>query len=1127
MASFKQIEGKLQAFIKKYYTNELIKGSILFLSFGLLYFIFTLFIESFFWLKPIPRTILFYTFILIELLLLITYILIPISKLIGINSGITKTKASLIIGKHFSDVEDKLLNVLQLNETSNKSDLLIASIEQKATQLSPIPFKKAINFGSNKKYAKYLLIPIMIWLVTFLTGNENLINDSLTRIVHHQTYFTPPAPFSIHLQNKNLKVIEGKPFVLKVETIGNTIPENVKINYNNQSYYLKEESKGLFTYTFNDLKQNINFNFQANQVESKTYQLNVINAPSITKFDMYANYPNYTQKKNETIANTGNAIIPEGTVISWKLKTNNTSNVQFITKNNLSTNFAKKADEFSFHKKLRNTLNYSVNTSNNALKNYEVLPYTIQVIKDEYPKMMIKTDLDSITRGMVQFVGQISDDYGISSLKLIYYDDKNTQNKQEKNIPIKTDSFQEFFYVFSPEDESLHLQKGINYSMYFELFDNDGVNGAKSVKSKIFSYRNKTDNEVQEQILREQKQNVDDLNNTSKKTEKLNEALEDFSNKIKNQKQMNWQDNKELNQFIKRQEKYQQMLEKNTNKLQQNLDELKKEKNPLLNEKKEDLKKRLEEMKKLQKKEKLLDELKKLAEKLDKENFLKKLDKLTKKNKQDEKSLERILELTKRYYAQKKSEEIANKLNKLSKEQKKLEKSEENTSKKQEGLNKKFDEIKKDFKQLDSLNKALKKPMKMPKAKEEKQSIEKDMKDAKEKLEEEQQDKQEEGEQPKSEEQNQKQQAKKKQKSAAKKMKQLSQKMQASMMAMEGEMLDEDIDNLRAIVENLIKFSLDQEEVLLAFKTMNNSSPDFSKKLKHQQMLKEYFEHIDDSIYSLSLRMPKMSETIQKDITDAHYNIDQSLGNIAENKINQAVMNQQFTMTAANNLASFLSDLLDASQNPSMGMGSGKGKGQPSMSLPDIIKKQSEMMSKMKQKGNNKGEGKQGKKGESGEDGKNGKEKGKQGNGSNGEQMSGKMYEIYKQQNALKNALKDLLSKQGGTNGSKGNKALKQMEDLEKMLLNKGITNASIQKIQQIKYELLKLEKATFKQGQDNKRKSNTNKKEFKKKNIPSIPSKKLFFNPNEILNRNHLPLQTIYKKKVQEYFKQKATTND
>ena len=60
MVSFKNIEDKLHQFTRKYYTSELIKGSILFLSLGFIYFFFTLFLEYFLWLKPTERTILFW-----------------------------------------------------------------------------------------------------------------------------------------------------------------------------------------------------------------------------------------------------------------------------------------------------------------------------------------------------------------------------------------------------------------------------------------------------------------------------------------------------------------------------------------------------------------------------------------------------------------------------------------------------------------------------------------------------------------------------------------------------------------------------------------------------------------------------------------------------------------------------------------------------------------------------------------------------------------------------------------------------------------------------------------------------------------------------------------------------------
>ena len=120
MNNFQNIQSKLQEFVKKYYTNELIKGLILFSSFGLLYFIFTLLVEHFLWLQPTARTILFWLFVGVELALLVKYILIPIAKLFGLQKGITLKEASKIIGNHFTEVDDKLLNVLQLHKADSE-----------------------------------------------------------------------------------------------------------------------------------------------------------------------------------------------------------------------------------------------------------------------------------------------------------------------------------------------------------------------------------------------------------------------------------------------------------------------------------------------------------------------------------------------------------------------------------------------------------------------------------------------------------------------------------------------------------------------------------------------------------------------------------------------------------------------------------------------------------------------------------------------------------------------------------------------------------------------------------------------------------------------------------------------
>ena len=370
------------------------------------------------------------------------------------------------------------------------------------------------------------------------------------------------------------------------------------------------------------------------------------------------------------------------------------------------------------------------------------------------------------------------------------------------------------------------------------------------------------------------------------------------------------------------------------------------------------------------------------------------------------------------------------------------------------------------------------------------------------------------------------QKAKQSQQESSKKMKQMSAKMQQQMMEMEGESMEENMDDLRKILENLVIFSFEQEQLMNKFDEISTTHPDFGKSLKKQNEIKTYFEHIDDSLYVLSMRVPKISTKIQDDLASAHYNLDQSLDNFSENRFDTGISNQRYVMTASNNLADYLSSILnDMKNNMSMKMGKGKKGKANGFSLPDLIKKQEGLSEKMKegmQKGKQKGEGKKGEQpnNKEGKDGENGK---KQGNGEgNSEDMDGELFEIYKQQSQLRQELQNAIKESDdGKPGANANakKALKTMEQLENEILEKGFTQSTLQKMQNLNYELLKLDKAALEQGEDKKRKSNTNQKEFEKNKIKALKFKKQFYNQIEILNRQSLPLQQNYKKKVREYF--------
>ena len=1118
---------KLEAFIKKYYTNELVKGVILFVGFGLLYFFFTLFVEYFLWLKPVGRTILFWLFIAVQLFLLSRFILFPLFKLVKLQKGIDYKQASQIIGNHFTEVNDKLTNFLQLAENNQQSELLLASIEQKGKSLQPIPFSNAINFKKNTKYLPWAIVPLLFLSFFMLSGNSDIIADSMNRVVRYNEKFSPPAPFTFVVLNENLQTEQGLDYVLQVKSEGKVIPENAMIFIGDESYFMETTKPGVFEYRFTKPSKNVAFHIEANTVSSGDYELSVVAVPTVSNFEMQLQFPSYLNRKAEIIKGSGNAIVPEGTKVSWKINALSTSKIEYADASGFK-NFVQENNEFKFSKNVLQNTEYQILTSNNKVKHYEKLNYQISTIKDQFPTITVNNAPDSLRTEKNILIGQVSDDIGLSKLQIVYYPKNNEKAALKSAIPVKKDVFDQFIYTFPG---NLPVEEGVSYEYYFEVFDNDAIHNYKSSKSSVFSDRISTEEEREDEQFKQQNDNINSIQKSLKNQDKQMSELDKLQKMSKEKESLEFKDKQKINDFIKRQKQQEEMMKEFTKDLKENLKEFNKEEKDEL---KENLEKRAENAEKQsEENQKLLDELQKLSEKIQDLDIQEKLDKIKQNSKNQAKNLEQLVELTKKYYVEKKSEQLIKKLDKLADKQDKLSKEDkENTTEKQKEINKEFDKIQEELRQLEKENKELKSPIDIPSDEKQEKSIEEDMEKASDELQKEQKDK-----------------AKPKQKSAAQKMKQMSMQMQEGMAGAEMEQMEEDVKMMRQILDNLLAFSFSQEELMKQFKGLKKGAPSYNKYLKIQQDLKQQFKHVDDSLFAMSLRNEMITEKVTEEIGNVHYNVDKSLESLAEAIISKGVSHQQYTVAASNRLADFLSDVMNNMQMSMAGMGSGGGKPKPGQGkggqLPDIIQKQKGLSEKMKggmekgekpgdgEKGEKPGEGKDGEKGEKpggkegGKDGDKGKgnQKGnKPGGGSgggqgnnDGEENARELMEIFQEQRRLRQQLEDELKKQGLTPG--GQKVLDQMKDAEKQILNKGFKNEVLQRMLNINYEMLKLEKAVQQQGEDTKRQSETNKKEFNNSVKPLSPELQQYLNSVEILNRQSLPLRPNYNQKVQQYF--------
>lgn len=1102
MTNYQLLINRLDGFIRKYYANKLLRGTIIFLGSALAFYLIISLGEYYFYFPSWLRYTLLGIFGVLGLGSLILLVLIPLLKMSRLGKVISHAQAADIIGSHFPNVKDKLLNILQLNqlqENSQGQELITASIEQKTKELSPIPFASAINLSKNKRFLPYLLAPLLLGIIIFFT-NAKIFTDSAERFLQPDKTFEKAAPFKFELVNKKLSIPQFDDIEIKVKVAGTTLPENVNINYGGQQIAMTKNDASNYSYTLHKLSKNTTFSFEGNGFTSKAYEVRVLPNPSIKGFRVSLNYPSYTGKKDEVLQNIGDVVVPQGTSINWSFKTENTDQVLFGFGKVPNYPMAKNGNRFSLSKTFMRDTTYSIALRNKNVSNKNILQYQVSVIPDQYPSINVNQYNDSLTGDFVLFTGEAGDDYGVSAVAM-HYNISGKNGKRSGRVPMKitAGTFTQFDHFLDVQD--LNLAPGDKLQYYFTACDNDAVNGSKCAKSSIFTFNKPTEAQLDSITKQEQKEINKDLKDANKENKKVDKQIEDIKEDLLNKKSLDWQDQKKIEQLVNKNQSIQKQIEQVQKKFQQSQNKNEeKQYSDELKEKQEAMNKMLEELKdnKLAERMKKIEELMKM---LNKDKLFEQLEKTQDENLQMEKDLDRMLELMKQLERDMRMEDLAKKAQELADEQEKLNKetqenkNSEELKKKQDELSKKVDALKKDLEELEKINKDTETPQDLKGVKEDQEAAKSEMSKSSESL-----------------SKGNKSKSSKSQKKAQESLQRMANALNAMAGGGSQDQTEIDIRATRQILSNLLRMSFGQENLIERVKVTNRTDPAFVENVREQYKLKDDSKMIADSLFALSKRLFQISSFVNKETAEINTHMKNSIKALEARNTSSTTVSQQYVMTHTNNLALMLNELLDNLQKkqaqqqaaagqagscnkpgskpgqgkkPGKGKGKGKGKGQGvGMQLGDIITKQKQLGSAMEQmlkkKGGNKPGSAAGKKpgdgnkpGEGGKPGQGGKEgQGGQAEGKPGE--SEQMARMAAQQAALRKQLNDINSQliKNGKSNPELTKIRSEMDRIETELVNKRITNQLLSRQAQILTRLMKAKDALREQDQGEERES-------------------------------------------------------
>jgi len=1106
--SFKEIISKIDSFTRKYYLNQIVRGSIYFLSFGLFFLLLILLLEHFGRFSSAIRTLLFYGSIGLLASILVLLILYPLSKYLRIGSTISDVKAAEMIGKHFPEVADKLKNLLQLNSKLNnsESELLLASIDQKAAELNPIPFSLAVKLGENKKYLKYLVFPIAIFLFVYLF-QPGLISESSGRLIAHSKEYLPSAPYSLSIENSSLQAFKNQDFQLQVSASGKETPSRLMIVVDNEEYLMKQSSEGLFIYTFKNLQSSTNFFLTDGQFDSPDYQVEVITPPSLIDLEIEATYPPYLGKKNEVFKNSGDLSVTEGTRLRWKVSTEATNEVSMFTKEDQFEFVPSAEDEFTYDSYLYRSLDYGLVLSNSDIGQKDTVAFKLNVIQDLRPQISLNTMKDSSSFSRIYFDGMIKDDHGFSGLyfhsKVIGPND-SVRELPRVEIPINKELTQTKYY-YAWDAASINLSKEQNLVYYFEVWDNDGVNGSKSAKTLSSYFSTPKRSEIAKQTEEANKEIKEELEKNIRLSQEINRDLEKLKQKMLNKKELGFQEKKQLEEVLEKQKQLKNSVEKLQNKQKQNnqLDQQFNPPNESIVEKQKQLEELFEKVMSDEMRE-MLAEMEKLMQDFQKDQLQNALEEMELNNEQLEKELDRNLELFKQLEVEKELSEAIEKLDELKEKQDKLEKetadkknNKEELSQEQEELNKEFEELSEDLDNLEKKNEELEQPNKMEDTQSLEEQIKEDMKESLQQIQE-----------------NNRSKANEQQQQSKQGMQELSESLNGMQMQMQSQQNAENLEDLRALLENLITLSFDQEDLMEELKKTGREDPRYVDLAQEQRKLKDDSKLIQDSLYALSKRVMALESIVNKEISSINYNMGKAIDLMGDRSTSLANNRQQLAMTSINNLALILDEAVQNMQSQMQSQGQcdkpGEGNPKPGMGqnpgnlkkLQQQLNQQLESLKKAMEEGKKPGDGKGGSQG--------------------APKMSKEIAQMAAKQAAIRRSLEQMQEQIGdGQEGGSGSlkKIADMMEQTETDLVNKSITNETMLRQQEILSRLLQSEKAEREREKEEKRES----KEFTDQ-INRNPNSFLEYNRRkereiELLQTLPPSLSPFYKSKVTEYF--------
>jgi hypothetical protein len=606
-----------------------------------------------------------------------------------------------LIGSKFPAIHDRLVNILQLHREmeTGKSlyspELVDASFQDLAEQIKGLDFASTVDSSPIKRSLRVFGATLLGAALLVLASPSQFL-DSLSRIIHFRTEYAIPSEFTFEVSPGNSEVVKGQSVEISVR-VRATSPASSFLTKRTLDFFwrlegtevfesavLRADSTDAFTTTLQSLRGTTEYYATISSAESQRYRLVVVDRSVFRSLQVRLDYPAYTRlpaKLQQEFVGDVTAL-PGTTVNVSGIASKDLLKGQIVFGAGKPVPLVIENQKFrgSFHLVSETDYHFEVTDTEN-LTNADPVSYQLRIIPDESPAVAIVEpgrNIDLAGDKFIRLIMQAKDDFGFSSLRIGY---RLTHSRYEKPwetarfvpVPLSSSVSAELEAPFTWDLSVLRLVPEDVIEYFAEVFDNDIVNGPKSGRSQTYLIRLPSFDEVFAELDKSHEVSLDDLKQTLQDAKQLKEKIESIDQDMKKNKEMDWQQQKKLEEMAK---KYQD-LQKKLDDIQKRLDEMvqKMDQQQVLSnetmQKYMELQQLFEQLNSAELQQ-ALKQMQQAMQNVSKEQLQQALQKLTFSEERFRKSIERTIELLKRIQIEQKLDEARKRAEELEKSQKEL-----------------------------------------------------------------------------------------------------------------------------------------------------------------------------------------------------------------------------------------------------------------------------------------------------------------------------------------------------------------------------------------------------------------------------------------------------------------------